>query len=177
MSAEHHNYHFLMNEQSFTWLFNAYWEKVYSICYQNTNSHEDSRELTQNIFKSLWERRNDIKITGNPEHYLMRSAKLQVINFYRDNKIQEEYHNYFYQAYCDIDHCTENEVLFNQLNDKLGMLVDSLPCQCKNIYQLSRENNLSNKQIADVLGISVKTVEYHLANASKLLKNSLKDFI
>jgi len=177
MSKVHDEHIFLMNEQTFTWLFNTYWDKVYVVCYKNINSHEDAKELTQNIFKSLWERRNEIRITGSAEHYLMRSAKLQIINFYRDNKIHQEHHNCFYQTYCDFDNCTENEILFNQLNAEVRLLVDQLPCQCKLVYQLSRDKHLSNKEIAATLGISLKTVEYHLSNAGKLLKVNLQEFI
>ncbi len=177
MSAEHDVHIFLMNEQSFTWLFNTYWEKVYAVCYKNIRLHDEAKELTQNIFKSFWERRNEIRITGNIEHYLMRSAKLQVINFYRDNQIHEEHHNCFYQSYCDFDNCTENEVFFNQLTAEVSSLIDQLPCQCKMVYQLSRDKHMSNKEIAATLSISLKTVEYHLSNAGKFLKNSLKEFI
>lgn len=168
---------FLMNERSFTWLFNTYWDKVYAVCYKNINSHEDARELTQNIFKSLWERRDEIRITGSAEHYLMRSAKLQIISFYRLSKIHEEHHACFYQTYCDFENCTENEVLFNQLNAEVNMLVDQLPCQCQTVYRLRRDLHLSNKEIASVLDISTKTVEYHLSNAAKLLKTNLQEFI
>jgi len=177
MSKAHYEPNIYINEESFTWLFNAYWEKVYALCYKSINSHEDARELTQNIFKSLWERRDQISITGKAEHYLMRSAKLQVINFYRDAQIRRKHHNCLYEEYCDIDNCTENEIMYNQLRDELGILIEALPCQCKLVYELSRNKNLSNKEIASRLEISIKTVEYHLSNANKLLKVNLQHFI
>ncbi len=175
MEAKEHI--FPVNERSFTWLFDTYWEKVYALCYQNIRSHEDAKELTQNIFKSIWERRKEIRISGDAGHYLMRSAKLQVINYYRGSNIRQTHEQFIYQDYCDFDNCTENEVYFNQLKEELGIQIDRLPCQCKLVYQMSREKHLSNKEIATILNISVKTVEYHLSNASKLLKSSLREFI
>lgn len=177
MSNEQDEHIFLINERSFTRLFDTFWEKVYFVCYKNIKSHEDAKELTQNIFKSLWERRNEIRITGNAEHYLMRSAKLQIINYYRDSKIHAKHHNYFYQSYCDFDNCTENQVHFNQLNAEVDLLIDQLPCQCKMVYEMSRNQHLFNKEIAANLNISLKTVEYHISNARKLLKNNLQQFI
>jgi len=177
MSNEHYAFSPQINEESFTWLFNTYWEKVYALCYKSIRSHEDARELTQNIFKSLWERRDQINITGKAEHYLMRSAKLQVINFYRDAQIQRKHLDCLYEEYCDSDNCTENEIMYKQLKDELGVLVAKLPCQCKLVYELSRNKNLSNKEIASKLDISIKTVEYHLSNANKVLKGNLQRFI
>lgn len=177
MSCRVNDANFLIDEQSFTWLFNTYWEKVYLICYHHIVTHENAQELTQNIFKSIWERRDQILIKGDVGHYVMRAAKLQVINYYRDNKVRKDHLNSFYQTYCESDYCTENDILFNQLNQKVHLLVDKLPCQCKIVYQLSKDKHLSNKEIAATLNISIKTVEYHLSNASKLLKNNLKEFI
>lgn len=177
MSAGTTEHIFLINEESFTLLFNKFWKKVYAVCLNNINSPEDAKELTQNIFKSLWERRDNLRISGSIENYIMRSAKLQVINYYRYSKSEATHQNCFYQSYCDFEHCTENQVLFKELNNHVNLLVDQLPCQCKLVYQLKHDKHLANKEIAVALNISIKTVEYHLSNAGKLLKNSLQEFV
>lgn len=177
MSEIADNSTFLIDEQSFTWLFNTYWQKVYKICYKNILSHEDAKELTQNVFKSLWERRSEIKITVDVEHYIMRSAKLQTINFFRDNKIKLESLHAFYQKKPDAEHSTENDLLYNELSDELKKLIDQLPAQCRLVYRLSNEKHLSNKEIASKLDISIKTVEYHLSNAKKIFRTNLQHLI
>lgn len=177
MGTPHSDFNHKITEQSFTWLFDNYWEKIYELCYQQIRSHEDARELTQNIFESIWKRRNELHIDGNPEHYLMRSAKLQIINFYRDTKIREEHQAKLSSTYRDFDNCTENEILFSHLNQRVSHVIETLPGQCKLVYQLSKNKHLSNKDVAATLNISIKTVEYHLSNANSLLKRSLKEFI
>lgn len=62
--------------------------KQASIYLNNINSPEDAKELTQNIFKLIWERRTNLRISSSIENYLMRSAKLQVINYYRNTKYE-----------------------------------------------------------------------------------------
>ena len=168
---------FLINEESFALLFNNNWDRIYAVFFKGTGDREQAKELTQNIFKSIWERRDTIIITGQPEYYLLGAAKLQLINHYRDSKIRETHQRTFYATYCDLDNCTEQQVLYNDLNKEVQLLVDKLPCQCKMVYQLSCDQHLSNKEIAEKLQISLKTVEYHLSNARKLLKRNLQDFI
>lgn len=168
---------FLINEESFEWLFSRNWTKVYTICFNGTSDQEQARDLTQNIFKSIWERRDQLNIVGNPENYLFRAAKLQLINYYRDSKIRASHLEVFYSEYSDIDQVTEHEVLFNELNNEVQQVLNTLPGQCRLVYQLSSNKQLSNREVAETLDISVKTVEYHLTNARKLLKRKLVNFI
>lgn len=177
MIASHQESSFLINETSFVLLYNNNWERIYALFFKGTGDREQAKELTQNIFKSIWERRDHIVINGRPEYYLLGAAKLQLINHYRDTKIRENHQTAFYAGYCDFDNCTEQQVLFNDLDKEVNLLVDKLPCQCKMVYQLSCTQHLSNKEVAEKLQISLKTVEYHLSNARKLLKRNLADFI
>lgn len=177
MFASHQGSNFLINETSFVLLYNDNWERIYALFFKGTGDHEQAKELSQNIFKSIWERRDSIVITGHPEYYLLGAAKLQLINHYRNAKIRENHQQAFYADYCDLDNCTEHQVLYNDLDKELRLVVDRLPCQCKTVYQLSFNQHLSNKEVAEKLQISLKTVEYHLSNARKLLKRSLQGFI
>jgi RNA polymerase sigma-70 factor (family 1) len=161
------------SEQAFKIIFDRYWDKVYAVCYRNTRAREESREMTQDIFKSLWERRETLDLKGTLGEYLGKAAKYQVFNFYRDKQTEKRHMDCFFMDYCGEDNCTENQVLYEQLEHRLGYLVDRLPCQCKAVFQLSREKNMSHRQISELLGISVKTVEYHMTNALKYLAKEL----
>jgi RNA polymerase sigma-70 factor (ECF subfamily) len=162
------------SEHAFKVIFDRYWEKVYAICYRNTGAREESREMTQDIFKSLWERHATLEIKGSLGEYLGKAAKYQVYNFYRHKETEKRHMNCFFLEYCGEENCTENQVLYEQLQDRLGYLVDRLPCQCKAVFQLSRDKHMTHKQISELLGISVKTVEYHIANALKYLAKELR---
>jgi RNA polymerase sigma-70 factor (family 1) len=160
---------------AFKLIFERYWDTVYAICYRNTYAREESREMTQEIFKALWERRETLEIPGALNDYLGKAAKYQVYNFYRNQETRKRHMKCFFMNYCGEENCTENQVFYALLEDRLGNLVDKLPCACKTVFQLSRDKNLSHKQISEVLNISVKTVEYHLGNALKYLARELQD--
>lgn len=162
------------DERAFKIIFDRYWDKVYAACYRATRAHEDSQEMTQDIFKSLWERRDTLVVPGTLRDYLFKSARYQVQNFYRDQDSEKRHLSCFFLDYCGAENCTENQVLYEQLEHRLGQLVDKLPCQCKTVFQLSREKNLSHREIGALLNISDRTVEYHIHNALRFLARELR---
>lgn len=161
------------SEKAFKIIFDRYWEYVFSICYKGLLSHEDAKELTQDIFKSLWERRTKLKASRPLKHYLARAAKFQVYNFYRSQKINKKHFDRFSQNFLESENTTENRIYYGELKEQLNGAIDRLPVQCKTVFHLSREGNLSHKQIAEKLDISIKTVEYHIRNARSYLAKEL----
>ncbi len=153
-------------------VYNLYWEKVYAVCLNNTNKIELSQGMTQDIFKSLWERRDNLKIE-KIENYLVRAAKFKVSEHYRNKTIREKNLNVACENYCDVANCTENDISFSLLVEELEVLVKKLPCRCQEVFKKSREQGLTNKQIAIDLNVTERAVEYHVSNALKFLKANL----
>ncbi|GAA3620362.1 RNA polymerase sigma-70 factor [Flavivirga jejuensis] len=155
-------------------LYKKFWKKLYIICYNQTNHKEVSEEIVQDIFISLWKRRKELVITSSIEHYLVKSAKLKVIDHYR--KLYTKKHKNISQ--CDLcehpefdEKCLEhNEALFEFLEQEIQLIVNKLPCQCQKVYRLSREQQLNTSEIAKVLNISTKTVKNHLTRALKFIR-------
>ena len=162
------------NGTAFKAIFDRYWDHVYVICYQGLRCHEDAKELTQEIFKSLWERRAQLNASGSLKHYLSKAAKFQLYNFYRNQKITRKHLDYFLRDFVEAENSTENDINYFQLKEQFDILLDRLPGQCKTVFHLSRKNNLSHKQIAKKLNISIKTVEYHISNARRYLAKELR---
>jgi len=147
---------------------------MYAVCRGQIRSKEIAEGIVQDIFRSLWERREKIELQEPLEHYLIRAAKLKVIDYFRKKQRDEKHLACAFQEYCLSDNCTEDALAFNELHQQIGQLVDMLPCHCREVYTLSREEGLSNKEIAKKLNISIKTVEYHMSRALSFLKSRLK---
>jgi len=164
------------NEKWFKHVYELHWEKLYAICYNNLRETEISKEMVQDIFKSLWERKDELEITTSLEHYLSRAAKLKVFEHIRNKTIRQKHMECALQDYCDTSNCTEEEVMLHGLSEKVNLLVDRLPCQCRNVYKMSREQCLSNKEIASSLLISERAVEYHITKALSFLRKNLVEY-
>jgi len=166
---------FSINRKTFEDVYNRYWEKVYAVCYNNIREVEVAKEMVQDIFKSLWERKAELQLE-NVEHYLIRSAKFKTFEFIRNKTSRQKIDEFNYQGCVNSSNCTEEQVLFNNLKKNVDLLVDTLPCQCKRVYKMSREDGLSNKEIAEQLVISERAVEYHITKAMTMLKLKLAIF-
>ena len=166
-----------IDEVSFKRIYMAHWEKVYGVCYNNIRETEPAKGMVQDIFKSLWERRDELEITSSVERYLLRSAKFKVFEYIRNTRSRREHTEIALSNYCNATQCTENEVMFNSLKSKVDNLVDTLPCQCRNVYKMSREQGLTNKEIASSLLISERAVEYHITRALTTLRANLTEYI
>lgn len=157
-------------------MYVQYWEPVFNVCYNNLRDVEVAKGMVQDIFKSLWERRDELEITTSVERYLLRSAKFKVFEYIRNSKSRLEHAEAALLYTSTAANSTENDVLYNSLKEKVGDLVDTLPSQCRNVFKLSREQGLSNKEIASLLLISERAVEYHITRALSTLKTNLSEY-
>lgn len=164
-----------ITRDTFETIYNLYWDKVYAVCYNNLREQEPAKELVQDIFKSLWERRDELQLE-NVSHYLIRAAKFKTFEYIRNKVSRQEHLDHKLRDIAQAANSTEEHVMFNELKDKVGSVVETLPTQCRRVYKMSREKGMSNKEIAFSLFITERAVEYHITKALSVLKLNLADF-
>lgn len=165
-----------ITEQGFAQVYQNCWKNVFGIIFHYTRDEEIAEEISQDLFASLWERRDKIIIKTSIEQYLNRAAKLEAFEYLRTSHSHKAHINCALQNLCSSRNCTEEQVLFNELKGSLNLLVDELPCRCREVYRLSQEQGMNNRSIARHLLISEKTVEYHLYKALDFLRFNLQEF-
>jgi len=165
-----------MDAERFERIYRECWKSVFGIIYHYTGDEEIAEEISQDLFASFWERREKIIIRTTVEQYLYRAAKLEAFEYLRTSSSHREHINCALQNHCGGRNCTEEQVLFNELSGNLNLLVAELPCRCREVYHMSRDQGMNNKSIAAALVISEKTVEYHLYKAISFLRNNLQEF-
>ncbi|MDO5976336.1 RNA polymerase sigma-70 factor [Flavivirga jejuensis] len=164
-------------QKGFDTLYEGYARKLFTICYSRIQHREDSEEIVHDIFRSIWERRNQIYNTdGSIEKYLIRATKLKTIDFFRKKHRQALHHVEDMELLSDVVNTTEDDYAVAELQTKVDTLVEQLPKTCKTVYLLSREQGLSNKKIASQLVISVKTVESHMTKALRYLRENITEY-
>jgi len=143
-----------------------------------------AEELTQDVLLSLWENREKLTINTSLESYLFVLAKHRSIDYIRHRKL-EIVDNKNLEAECIrlevggelIENNLLEDLLFKEFSVQLEKAIQELPEISRKIFLLSREQNLKNREIADKLGISIKTVEYHISRALSFLSKKIKYFI
>lgn len=150
-----------------------YWKRMYSFALKSIGDEDDAKEIVQDVFKSLWERRADLQLQ-DAERYLLRSVKLKSLEFLRNKGIKQRHHESLSSSKTEL--YEDTNLYYKELKNHLDDAVESLPRQCKNVYKLSRDEGLTNKEIATNLLISERAVEYHISKALSVIKMRLKKY-
>lgn len=165
------------NDQvAFEIVFQKYWDMVMTVCIKYTGSEEDAKELTQDIFYSIWSRRADLIIKTNLSAYLHQCAKNKSFNFLRDQERRQAKLQLVPSASL-IDGHSAQEIDLKELHLTLQQATNNLLEPGKEIFKLSREESLSHREIALKMNISVKTVEYHIGKTLRYFKLQLKEYL
>lgn len=161
---------------AFERLFKRHWEPLYKNAKAKLHSHEEAEEVIQSIFSTLWEKRGTLLIT-NLTFYLNTALRNRILNIIRDRIPQEKYWNYYKTFFPQQEDATDQVVAFDDLNDAVKLAVRHLPEKSRQVFKLSRLEGRSNAEIANLLKVSEKAIEYHLTKSIKELRVHLKDFI
>ena len=160
---------------AFTEIYDRYWKKMFVLAGQKLDDPDEAKEIVQQIFVRFWERRAEIEIQGSLSAYLSMSVKYRIINALDKHYVRKNYIDNL-SVTSEIDNSTQEWLDFEEVKERLAALVSDLPEKCRLVFVMSREQGLSQKQIAKELDISEKTVEAHLGKAIKSLKTGLKSF-
>ncbi|OBQ55575.1 RNA polymerase sigma-70 factor [Tamlana sp. s12] len=160
------------DKKALTILYNNYWKVLYISSYNLLKDKEVCEEIIQDVFIDLWNKRKDLEIKVSLQSYLYACVRYKVYAEFRSNKIMRV--ELFEKLDKRFQYTTpETKMMHKELQQYIEFVVESLPEKCKRVYKLSRNEQLSHKEISEQLGITVKTVENHITNALRVLRVSL----
>lgn len=163
---------------AFREIYSRYWKTMYSAAFKRLKSKELSEEIVQELFTTLWVKRHSLNINNGVAPYLYTAVSHAVIDHYRKEMVREKYKQAFKVIhFADSDNSTEETILLRDLNETIESEISQLPDKCRSVYELSRKEYKTNKEIALHLGISEKTVENHLTKALKRLQVGLNHYL
>ncbi|WP_020529708.1 RNA polymerase sigma-70 factor [Flexithrix dorotheae] len=161
------------DQKAFDVLFYKYHKQLCHFAYYYLSDKELVEEIVSDVFLKVWIKKDVIEIKGNLKSYLYSITKNLAIDHLAKNKIgfseltpqnSQEHHT---------KNNPEKVLLFKELNSRINGLIGDLPSQCRMVFILNRKDGLKYREIAELMNISVKTVENHMGKALKVLKNSL----
>ncbi|GAJ09662.1 unnamed protein product, partial [marine sediment metagenome] len=158
---------------SFDKLFTKYSEKLYLFAVGYLKKQEDAEGLVQEVFIKVWEKRLELREDLSFKSFLFTIAYNAIVDHFRKWSKEEECLEHFRKTLDLYHNEPEKKVEYSDLEELALKTIEKLPPKRKLIYQLSRQEELTNKEIAERLKISIKTVEYHMSLALKFLKEQL----
>lgn len=159
----------------FDFVFSYYYTGLCAYTRRWVYAPEVAEDLVQDFFVRLWINSSNIEINKSLKSYFFTSLKNRAVNHLKHVKIKEKYSvhakNGLFEEYNNWEF-TESE-----LNDLIERGMQKLPPRCREIFILSRLEGKGNAEIAEILGISKRTVELQISNALKLLRIELQDYL
>lgn len=163
-------------ESSYKQLFNEYYILLSAYANKYVNDPEKAKEIVQDLFVHLFEIRNSLAINTSLKSYLYRSVKNRCLNQIRFIQLQEKTHE---NIKTEVSPSTidEDKIYEAELEYRIFQIVSELPVQCQRIFKMSRLEGKKNREIAQILSLSIRTVETQISKALKILRNHLKDYL
>lgn len=165
------------DEKAFKYFFDTYYDDLCNFVNSYLRDEPLSEDIVQNIFVYLWEKKDSLPFNCSIKSYLYTASKNKSLNHLRDvqnkNKIMAEF---FAQPDIFSNEKADQFLEFEELKSIISNAIEVLPQKCKTIYKLSRDDGLTNKEIAESLGITVKTVENQMTIAIRKIKDFLQPY-
>lgn len=155
--------------QAFEDIYRRYWQRLYDFACTKTRDTDTAEEIVQELFVTIWERRHSLQVK-NLQSYLFTSVRNRIIDHFKDKA---------FAALDSVDPLSEPDypLFLDELEQAMQQAVGQLPEKTRKIFVLSRFEGNTVRQIASLLGMPERTVEYHITQALRTLKTLLKEFI
>ena len=165
------------DEAAFERVFKTHFKRLHAYAFTILRDEIQAEEMVQQVFFKLWERNENLSLTGSVSAYLYRAVHNESLNYLKHQKVRSNHQLHVaYSMKNEVEHPAKR-VITGELEKKIHTALNELPEQCRTIFQMSRFDELKYREIADKLGISVKTVENQMGKALKLLREKLVDFL
>ena len=164
------------SETTYRELFNVLYFPLKKFSFCMLHSNEEAEEVAEDVLMTLWYKRKSLHVIRNVHVFALiiaRNLSLNVLKKKSKNKtssLDEIDVSFFF------DNSTPEQIIIdNELKKRLESAIQSLPPKCQLVFKLAKENNLSYREIGEVLSISVKTVDSHLVTATQKLAKIFKE--
>ncbi|WP_128543969.1 RNA polymerase sigma-70 factor [Larkinella soli] len=167
----------LGNEQVFEAVFRQHYAPLCQYARTFLHDYDDAEETVQAVFLTIWEKRDGLEINVSLKSYLYRAVHNRCLNRIRHLAVQAEHRERAAYEMYQVAEAPAQSLIADELSDRLQQAIQRLPEQCRLIFIMSRYEELKYQEIADRLGLSIKTVENQIGKALRILRTELADYL
>ncbi len=165
------------SHKAFEMLFAEWYLPLCNYANSILRDQEEAKDIVQKTFYKLWDQREMLEIHTSVKSYLYRMVHNNCLNKIKQHKIRSE-HNQFigYESDASVNN-TENSVMENELQKRIEDAIEKLPPRCREVFKMSRFQQLSYAEISKELNITTNTVETQVVKALRVLRTELKEYL
>jgi len=167
----------MLDERTLEVLFRSHFKGLCQFALGYVKDDEAAKEIVQDAFVKLWERRQSIDLSKSVTSYLSTMIRNKCLNHLRDNRKFSGDLQALENLPGESMHEQGDHLVESDLRGQIAEAIDELPEKCREVFRMSRYRQLRYQQIADELGISVKTVETQMSKALQHLRTRLAEYL
>jgi len=162
------------SEEAFRKLYEKYWPDLYKIAYRRLSSEDDVKDILQETFISLWKNLQHISVNESLGGYLYTSLRNKIFNYYEKNEVRLK--TLMNQPFKPVE---SEDFIYSSLSTKelqlvISAIIAEMPPKMREIYKLSKEEQLTNAEIAGLLMLAPQTVKNQIHQALHRIREELK---
>jgi RNA polymerase sigma-70 factor, ECF subfamily len=162
--------------KTFEMIFRDYYKPLVHYGATILKDADETEDIVQQVFVSVWEKRTQLGIHTSIRALLYKAVHNACLNRIKHYKVRAA-HAEEWKATQPGQADASDHLQAEELNVRINTAIEALPEQCRKIFRMSRFEHLKYQEIADQLGLSVKTVENQMGKALKVIRESLKDYL
>jgi len=156
-------------------VFKEHYAPLVSFAYRYLQDQDEAEEIVQETFYKLWSKADSLDIKTTIKAYLFGAVRNACLNHIKHVKVVREHEAYSKSV--NKEGYAEDPLKLSELQERVNSAIDKLPEKCKEVFLLSRMEEKKYKEIAETLGISIKTVENQMGKALKVLRDELSQYM
>ena len=169
-------------ETSFEKVYRYYYPRLIYFANQYLVDADASKNIVQDVFAELWDKRSSLSEDTNLNAWLFTVTKNKSLKSISHIKSQRNYDNYLKSRQLEVNFKSLSEfdtsdLVFDELQSQIKTAIEKLTPACRKVFEMSRFEDKKNKEIAEELNLSIKTVETQISKALRSLKADLKDYL
>ena len=162
------------DESAFEAIYKRYYSLLYIHACKLLKESDEAEDCVQEVFSGLWQKAGQLEISVSLSSYLYTSIRNRVLNRIEHKRVKDAYLFSMQRFMKEGESIIDEELRVRELTALIEKEIAALPEKMREVFELSRREELSHKEIAEKLKISDKTVKKQVSNAIKILRNRLK---
>lgn len=166
----------MQDELAFAQVYKRYWHPLFLHAYKMLEDEDVAKDIIQELFISFWSKSPALQIKTNLKAYLYVMVRNRIINHIRNNKVNDNFISMLAEAMEEADHRTIQDIDSKDLVLLIDQEINLLPPRMKQVFEMSRKQFMSHKEIAAELGTTEETVKKQISKSIKILKIKLDKY-
>jgi RNA polymerase sigma-70 factor (ECF subfamily) len=158
-------------------LFTEHYSPLCLLAFRVVRDQDQAKDIVQDVFLKLWKNRRSLKITTSLHAYLRRATVNTALNYLESGYFRKKHALEKTDLSFHSGSAADEQHAYHELKNRADAEIEKLPLRTRTIFILIRSDEMSYKEVAETLGISLKAVEKEMMKALKLLRTALRDYL